>query len=414
MDNQSFLRSKRWCEQEEIDLIDLTSADNDNYNNINELSAMSNKKDISLNLIESSSFPLTIGSPINSMNDFSFKAKFSFGQRNVNDKKISKAFDQNDNFIPFNSSEINTSNIPWINTDIINSKARLKLHYEIISFHEFIKPSEKENANRDRLFNEIKSALSINSNWEVNIFGSFATNLHLSDSDIDIVVINKKNSSSNFDMLKSIKSILERKQIIINAQIINSNIPIIRAVSNNKINIDISVNKSNSIQARDDINKILHNNPHLIPIICLLKYFLKQRGLNNTYTGGVSSFLLFNMVYAFNNYYRKKTIKPFVLLSTFLIDFLSFYGYDFNYKSIGISIRDNVYFFKKSSNNKNNNQLCVENYLEHNIDIGKLCYCFESKIIKLFKTARNALLYPDSVSDSYLIKILLPINQYKN
>ena len=407
MESQSMLNMKREKKQEVIDLID----DWIESENENDSTEIGNHKNQNYNNVElghtcNSNYPSSIGSPIYNSNMIPIKSTLSLNERKIDKKTISKVFDND--FIPFDSLE--PSKIPWITEDVVKSKGKVRLHYEILSFYEYIKPKDKDNSRREKTFNEIKSALSVNSHWEVHLFGSYGTNLHLPDSDIDIVVINKGYNMSNFEMLRSIKKILEFNDLVEHADIINSNIPIIRAISkNNKIYIDISVNKSNSIQVKEDINKALLINPHLPPIIYFLKYFLKQRGLNSTYTGGISSFLLFNMVFAFNTLYKERSKKSYILLSNFLIDFFSFYAYDFNYKEIGISIRENGYFFKKTSNK--NTQLCVENYLENNIDIGKLCYVYESKIIKVFKTARNGLLYPESVKDSYLSNILLPANQ---
>ncbi len=42
------------------------------------------------------------------------------------------------------------------------------------------------------------------------------------------------------------------------------------------------------------------------PIILLLKYFLRQKQLNQTYTGGISSFCLFSLVYAYILYLNKE------------------------------------------------------------------------------------------------------------
>lgn len=66
----------------------------------------------------------------------------------------------------------------------------------------------------------------------------------------------------------------------------------------------------------------------------IVKMFLYQRGFNSTYTGGISSFLLFNLVLTFlRDHYRKryerqvrdgKNIES--PLSELLMRFLQFYA----------------------------------------------------------------------------------------
>jgi hypothetical protein len=65
------------------------------------------------------------------------------------------------------------------------------------------------------------------------------------------------------------------------------------------INVDISVNRHNGYQAADLIKKILSRHKILRPVIILLKILLKKFSLNEAHSGGMSSFLLFHLVYFF-------------------------------------------------------------------------------------------------------------------
>lgn len=90
------------------------------------------------------------------------------------------------------------------------------------------------------------------------------------------------------------------------------------------------------------------------PIIYVLKYFLRQRKLNESYTGGISSFLLFNLLLAYVQYLAKEDegIGKKSNLGDILVGFLQFYGFDFNFEDIGISVRYGGYFYKKSDSSR--------------------------------------------------------------
>lgn len=68
-------------------------------------------------------------------------------------------------------------------------------------------------------------------------------------------------------------------------------------------------------------------------LIIILKCFLKQRDLNETYTGGVGSFLLFCLLLTFLREIRRDYIDqnreddiPKILLSEYVLKFLDFYA----------------------------------------------------------------------------------------
>lgn len=96
------------------------------------------------------------------------------------------------------------------------------------------------------------------------------------------------------------------------------------------------------------MKNILNDFPILRPLIYVLKYYLRQRSLNETYTGGISSFLLFNLLFSYIQYISKENKHTQDLtLGHFLVGFLQHYAFDFNYDQVGISIRFGGYFFKK-------------------------------------------------------------------
>ena len=101
-------------------------------------------------------------------------------------------------------------------------------------------------------------------------------------------------------MLKKIANKLLEDQKVDFLKIIEAKVPIIRATfKNTKINVDISANRKNGYAAKKVIKRILNCYPYIRPLLYILKYFLKQRKLNETFTGGISSFLLFNLLLSY-------------------------------------------------------------------------------------------------------------------
>lgn len=77
-------------------------------------------------------------------------------------------------------------------------------------------------------------------------------------------------------------------------------------------------------------------------LLFILKVFLKQRRLNDTFRGGVGTFLLSMMIIAFLRDYKEQHLKKQsiesmnqITLADYLMKFLAFYGnFDYKKKSI--------------------------------------------------------------------------------
>lgn len=128
----------------------------------------------------------------------------------------------------------------------------------------------------------------------------------------------------------------------------------------------------------------------------------------------MGSFLLTIMVTAFLQRKYKTTNMDEVDLGKHFIDFLFFYGNQFNYEDLGISIRKGGFLFPKHSrgwqgyDEKTRMRLCVENPQDPSLDIGKSAYNIK-KVQRAFQHAYDMLVLNNANSLS-LLKLIITTN----
>ena len=293
-----------------------------------------------------------------------------------------------------------------------------QLSLEISSYISSIIPKDENYKKRLSTISLLKSIIhSKFPFWNVFIFGSFYQNLSTIFSDIDFTIItNKKNEIIYDDLfyLNLIKNLLIEKKFGYNIKIIKARVPIIKCVCiKTGINVDINVNRINGIKTGEIINKKIKENEIVKNNVILIKMILKLINFNECKEGGMSSFVLFNLVWFYYQFLMKNKMKKNVFIENeinnnnnenddfsstnesndnnsenyelnyakFFLGFLKFYGIEFNYFKYGISIRNGGFLFKKKDVNK---FLCIENFLEIDKDIGKSCFHF-NEIRNCFK-----------------------------
>lgn len=326
-------------------------------------------------------------------------------------------FEKNENCFQragiFSDNSIHTA--PWFKEEFKSKTSINKLNSEIFSFYEFIKPTSQEDIIKEEAYAYLKNLVLLNYPcFSVSLFGSFATGLHLPTSDIDISITQNSDQDpiNDIKMLNSIANLLSHDIKYSEIEVVHSRVPLIRTIFQSKVRIDITVNRSNGSQAKDWIIQVLNKAPHFRILILLLKYFLKQRDLNNAYTGGLSSYVLFNMVYVFINFFNKNVKSSQTTLAHLLLSFLKFYGTTINYSKVGISIIEGGCFFNKSKSeclSKNQNALYVTNQLESKENMAAAAFRYSS-IISLFKASYNYLVWCDKSVDSILKGIIFTDN----
>lgn len=167
------------------------------------------------------------------------------------------------------------------------------LQKDILDFQEYTKDQIKKNrVYIDELIKLVKQAVNDSiPDYEVNLYGSHATNLCLPWSDLDIVLVNKKVVfSNNYSALQSLYLTLYDKPWIKSIKFIDATlIPIIKLTVSDEFNnmqMDISLQdaKHFGLKCVELVKSFMNEYEALEPLIFSLKNLLKNANLNDPYT----------------------------------------------------------------------------------------------------------------------------------
>ena len=190
---------------------------------------------------------------------------------------------------------------PWLRDETVRlahqTDLHAFLHNEIIDFCKWIQPTKEDQANRQTLVKRIKKVVRESyPDAVVMVFGSCASGLNLPHSDIDLLVYNPE--AKELTMLNKLCNTLVKQIEVASIEPLKfTKVPLIKLQEKHtKINVDISFNRTNGIYCVKLVKFLMKKYPELKPLIIILKAFLKSRELNETFHGGVGSFLLTMMV----------------------------------------------------------------------------------------------------------------------
>jgi len=192
--------------------------------------------------------------------------------------------------------------------------------------------------------------------------------------------------------LENIRYFLIRNRYSNDMRLINARVPILKGThALTGIKVDISFNRLNGYEDSLIIKKIIEENILIKQAIIILKVLLRRYYLNEPFTGGMSSFLLFHLVYFFYNECKNNLIMEYYNIESFITLFLEYFGTKFDFDIYGISLNNNKgkIFIKYGEYYMNNYEnICVESINERFINIGQNCFNYD-KIIKLFEKMYN-------------------------
>jgi DNA polymerase sigma len=268
------------------------------------------------------------------------------------------------------------------------------LNEEILNFEKKVDNNLKSiKIYREQIINIITNFISKvlykNYEFEFLFYGSYSTGLSIELSDIDILIKytikNNNNNLNTYQNIENIISLLEKafnknkEKLKINQvnPIYTASVPVLKIECNLKeiipekiqeqlktdylfnfendilkLNFDFTFNEFNnnikkSIPSQEIIKNIknaIEIYPNIRPILLVLKRYMQITRLNSSFHGGISSYSLFLLLYAYYlQFYEKNTNKNNNKenLGRDLLGFFSFYG-NFNFGIYSIDVRNNI------------------------------------------------------------------------
>lgn len=310
------------------------------------------------------------------------------------------------NFTDFLLKQDKIRNPPWITKktlDIIDETK--KLDSELIDFYNYVIPNDKEKKIIQTVFDLISSDIRsfLNDSYlSVELFGSNATGLSLTNSDIDICVNDNtiKNKEEELNSLNILFQMIKCSNDFNDNEFIqNAIVPIIKTkytYQNYKYDIDISFSHKEGVESVESIKKVLNEYTSIKYVFIFIKYLLKQLKFDKTLTGGMNSLMLLNSIYGYILYSQSnKNVSPSKLLKGFL-DFMT--STDFSKK--GISFKNDKILIK----NNNQNSFYLEDFFDKNkTNIGAKCYNYKD-ILSYFDVVKTKIAQKDF--NSYIFKYI--------
>ncbi|KAF5096602.1 hypothetical protein D0Z00_002727 [Geotrichum galactomycetum] len=235
---------------------------------------------------------------------------------------------------------------PWISRRDHSKEAEIAdwLTKEIKDFVAYVSPSEAEIHARNAAVTRIRKLIT--DSWpdaEVKVFGSFATDMYLPGSDIDMVVLSPDGKYDSRAFLYQLGSRLKSSGIAQNVEVIaKARVPIIKFVDiKSTIHIDVSFERTNGVEAVEIIRGWADEFPCLRYLVVIVKQFLARRKLNNVHNGGMGGYSVICSVVNFLKLHPKiasGVMNPDSNLGVLLIEFFELYGKNFNYDKVALKM----------------------------------------------------------------------------
>ena len=222
----------------------------------------------------------------------------------------------------------------------------IQLQNEIIDYGNYITLNKEDIKLRERSIHIIKE--SIKALWpdcEAEVYGSYTTGLSLFNSDVDMIIFPKEDITPE-NAIRVFSRHLEIQQITSNQKkILKTRVPILKlTLKETGIQMDIAVNKKDSLKSITPIRELLVKYPPLKWLVLIIKAVLRQAEFNETYKGGIGSFLVIMLVTGYLQYEKKLEPKEFCTksLGELLVKFFKFYAdgylYSKSYEECTLSV----------------------------------------------------------------------------
>lgn len=228
----------------------------------------------------------------------------------------------------------------------------------------YIQPRAYEHAVRREMIHRIRGIVS--TLWrdaDVRVFGSFAAEMYLPTSDIDLVVISSSFAQHGIPRYSQKASLWKLGAALRGSGIVKpgslkmiagAKVPIVKFVDvDTNLNVDISFENSSGLIANETFIRWKAEHPAMPILVFVIKQFLAMRGLNEVYIGGLGSFALTCMVVSMLQQLPSLSsgrVDGRLNTGVMLLEFLELYGKNFNTEKIGICVDSSrPGYFRKDS-----------------------------------------------------------------
>lgn len=225
------------------------------------------------------------------------------------------------------------------------------LHEELLNFTARMTPTELEQEMRFRVLERVQAAArSVFPDCNVVVFGSTFTGLALPASDIDLLcrgwdgkrpITHDQMELFGKTMVKL--EVTEEKTLDV---ISTARVPIVKFVdSRTQISVDVCFNQTSALDTAKLVKAMCKKYGAFLPLALFLKFYHHTRSLNETYSGGIGSFMLSCMLASLFQSHESRSNSKFnkglfaeCSTGSWLMEFFHYYGYDFNYSKVVISV----------------------------------------------------------------------------
>ncbi|CEG47612.1 DNA polymerase sigma [Plasmopara halstedii] len=188
------------------------------------------------------------------------------------------------------------------------------LHEEILAYSSYTKKMvDKMAVHVEQMITNVRASVqSIWSHAKVETFGSYSTGIWLPSSDVDLVILNVVENNDSLLISKHLRELakeLETKAWVDSVLCLDTaKIPVLKLMTAEpSVPIDITFESAathSGLLARDLIKRYADTMPELYPLAIVMKQLLRERDLNDAYTGGLSSYSVVLMIIHFSQLWR--------------------------------------------------------------------------------------------------------------
>ncbi|CAD5209571.1 unnamed protein product [Bursaphelenchus xylophilus] len=239
-------------------------------------------------------------------------------------------------------SDSGVPSAPWMKSPVYE-QSLTGLHDELVDLADWLQPTYEEKLMRQIAFDRAKAYLfNIYPNSVVDLYGSVATGVYLSDSDVDVSVRFKGRTEVDYyRVAEYFRQNGSYRDIHVR---VKSSIPLVKLVDGiSNFSMDITFNMASN-SAAEWVKRQMAIYPDLDRLILIVKKMMVVYHLNEPFSGGLSSYALVILLTHYLNYnshfYQRH--KP---LGLILMKFLCFYGEEFDYLNKAVMFDGNQAVF---------------------------------------------------------------------